>query len=95
LAVHDDEPYLVLSVAEDATVFAMDIREERHQKLLTLKDANDDRVALYGVASHPFKNQEFCLSGCDAYVRIFDRRYLMDSDSCLKKFIPQHLVSSF
>lgn len=40
---------------------------------------DDDReVALYSIHGHPLKTQEFCVSGRDDIVRVYDQRKSSD-----------------
>jgi WD repeat-containing protein 42A len=51
----------------------------------------DRKIALYSIHMNPLNCNEFCVSGRDNYVRIYDKRKLSDGTQ-LKKFCPRHLV---
>lgn len=59
-----------------------------HFRIVTVKDP--ESVALYSVHGHPQKSHEFCVSGRDHYVRIYDQR---KSDDPVQTFTPFSNVS--
>jgi len=71
-----DCPYVVLSAGEDGQVLSVDIREQKPDKILLLKNEKDKKVPIYSIHSSPSNGNWFCTSGRDQYVRIFDRRFL-------------------
>lgn len=42
-------------------------------RVVTVKEDGKD-VALYSIHGHPLKSQEFCVSGRDPIVRVYDQR---------------------
>jgi WD repeat-containing protein 42A len=60
-------------------------------RLLYVKDG-ERKIALYSIHMNPLNNNEFCVSGRDNYVRIYDKRRV-SGNTQLKKFCPRHLVS--
>jgi len=71
-----DCPYIVLSAGEDGQVLSVDIREQKPDKILLLKNEKDKKIPIYSIHSSPSNGNWFCTSGRDQYVRIFDRRFL-------------------
>lgn len=71
-----DCPYVVLSAGEDGQVLSVDIREQKPDKILLLKNEKDKKIPIYSIHSSPSNGNWFCTSGRDQYVRIFDRRFL-------------------
>ncbi|KAJ9586608.1 hypothetical protein L9F63_019801, partial [Diploptera punctata] len=92
LAVQQETPHVFLSSGEDGLVMNIDVRESKPDKLLHVKDG-DKKIALYSIHSNPLNNNEFCVSGRDNYVRIYDKRKVSDNTQ-LKKFCPRHLANS-
>ncbi|XP_059613042.1 DDB1- and CUL4-associated factor 8 [Phlebotomus argentipes] len=82
-------PFEVLSAGEDGNVIRCDLRESnKRERIVTIK-VNNRRVPLYSISSHPI-DQEFCVSGRDQYVRVYDKRNVKNA---LKILSPEHLVS--
>jgi len=74
----------------------IDIREQKPDKILLLKNEKDKKVPIYSVHCNPANGNQFCTAGRDHYVRIFDRRFLTSSEtgqSQLVKHCPEHLRS--
>jgi len=71
-----DCPFVVLSAGEDGQVLSVDIREQKPDKILLLKNEKDKKIPIYSIHSSPSNGNWFCTSGRDQYVRIFDRRFL-------------------
>eukprot|EP00092_Neocalanus_flemingeri_P021046 GFUD01022802.1.p1 GENE.GFUD01022802.1~~GFUD01022802.1.p1 ORF type:complete len:718 (+),score=262.64 GFUD01022802.1:55-2208(+) len=71
-----DCPYVVLSAGEDGQVLSVDIREQKPDKILLLKNEKDKKIPIYSIHSSPSNGNWFCTSGKDQFVRIFDRRFL-------------------
>lgn len=93
LATHPETPHVFLSAGEDALVLSHDVRLNKPNKLLFVREEEKGRkVGLYSIHSNPVNSNEFCVTGEDHYIRLYDRR--KTSDSPLKKFCPQHLVKS-
>ena len=61
-------------------MLAVDIREQKPDKILLLKNDKDKKIPIYSINANPSNGLQFCTAGRDQYIRIFDRRYL-DSDS--------------
>ncbi|CAI9723048.1 DDB1CUL4-associated and CUL4-associated factor 8-like isoform X1 [Octopus vulgaris] len=95
LALELDSPHVFLSCGEDALTYEIDLRQEKPNKLVTVKEF-DKKVPLYSIHSNPVNSFEFCVGGKDYYLRIYDKRKIADSvnDGVLKKFCPQHLIDS-
>ncbi|XP_046738316.1 DDB1- and CUL4-associated factor 8-like isoform X2 [Diprion similis] len=90
LSIHPEIPHVILSVGEDAKVFAIDIRQHKPTTLLTLKEGQS-QVAIYSINSNPFNSNEFCLGGRDQYVRLYDKRKV---STPLYKLCPKHLKNN-
>jgi len=91
-----DNQYCLLSAGEDGQVFMIDIREQKPDKILLLKNEKDKKVPIYSVHCNPANGNIFCTAGRDHYVRIFDRRFLTSSEtgqSQIVKHCPEHLRS--
>ena len=66
-----------------------------------VKGADGERVGLYSISANPSKPDEFCVCGCDAVVRIYDRRAIRlalaggaTTTCCLRKLCPEQYVGS-
>nr|CAD7260881.1 unnamed protein product [Timema shepardi] len=57
-------------------------------RLLNVKEG-ERKISLYSIHSNPLNSNEFCVSGRDNFIRVYDRRNV---SSVAKKFCPQHLV---
>ena len=55
-------------------VLSVDIREQKPDKLLLLKNEKEKKVPIYSVHSSPANSNLFCTAGKEQFVRIFDRR---------------------
>lgn len=96
LALEHDSPHVFLSCGEDALVYGVDLREEKPTKLALTKEG-DKRIPLYSIHSNPGNSFEFCVSGRDHFIRVYDKRKIDKDDlssGLLKKFCPHHLVDS-
>ncbi|XP_075224275.1 DDB1- and CUL4-associated factor 8-like [Lycorma delicatula] len=93
IATQNETPHVFLSAGEDAVVMSFDVREHNHKKLLICKEGTE-RIALYSVHSNPINCHEFCITGDDHFIRLYDKRKISADGGCLKKFCPQHLVKS-
>lgn len=97
LALELDSPHVFLSCGEDAVTFEMDLRQEKPNKLVTTKEKGK-KVAMYSIHSNPCNSFEFCVGGRDHFIRIYDKRKIVqdedDSTGILKKFCPDHLVDN-
>lgn len=71
-----ESPHCVLSAGEDGQVFMMDIREQKPDKILLLKNEKSKKIPIYSIHSNPSNGNLFCTSGRDQYIRVFDRRFL-------------------
>ncbi|GIX98180.1 DDB1- and CUL4-associated factor 8 [Caerostris extrusa] len=88
LALQMDSPHYFLTCGEDAAVFGIDLRQEKHNKLLICK-SKEKKVPLYTIFINPQKSHEFAVAGKNQYVKIYDSRY---ADQPVKEFCPAHLV---
>lgn len=84
----ETSPFEVLTAGEDGYVIRCDLRDNINERLVTAK-VNNRRMALYSISSHPLKN-EFCVSGRDQFVRVYDRRNLKN---VMKTYCPPHLLN--
>lgn len=82
------EPYMVISAGADSQVFSIDVREKTKKRLMGVKEKGR-KVSLYSVHVNPLTGNEFCVSGEDHYIRIYDRRYIKNGNADIK-FCPQH-----
>ncbi|XP_062130631.1 DDB1- and CUL4-associated factor 8 isoform X1 [Drosophila sulfurigaster albostrigata] len=64
----------IISVGEDAAVKHFDLRNNKVTSMLRCTD-NKRRVRLFSIAHHPFA-PEFCISGSDDKLRVYDKRQL-------------------
>jgi WD repeat-containing protein 42A len=75
-------PQVILSCGEDAAVLEIDLRADKPNKLLVVKNANEQRVPLYSINSNMvFSPLSFAISGRDPFVRVYDRRFLSSADN--------------
>nr|CAD7412799.1 unnamed protein product [Timema poppensis] len=88
ISVHPETPHTLLSSGEDSLVLSLDIRDPKPNKLLNVKEG-ERKISLYSIHSNPLNSNEFCVSGRDNFIRVYDRRNV---SSVAKKFCPQHLV---
>jgi len=87
-----DSPYVILSAGEDGQVLSFDIREQKPDKILLLRNEKEKKVPIYSIHSNPSNSLLFCTSGRDQYIRIFDRRFLVSNQSEeVVKYCPEHL----
>ncbi|CAG7835719.1 unnamed protein product [Allacma fusca] len=75
LSVSPESPHVVLSCGEDAVVYSIDIREDKAQRILYVRDRSK-KVSLYSIHQNPLCGHEFCVTGRDEFVRIYDTRRL-------------------
>ncbi|XP_028831346.1 DDB1- and CUL4-associated factor 8 isoform X2 [Denticeps clupeoides] len=96
LALEPDSPCSFLSAGEDAVVFGIDLRLDRPANKLVVVKEGDKKVGLYTIFVNPANTHHFAVGGRDQYVRIYDQRKINENDNngVLKKFCPDHLVSS-
>ncbi|RXG56639.1 DDB1- and CUL4-associated factor 8 [Armadillidium vulgare] len=92
LTVRLSTPYEIMSAGEDAFVYNIDIRTEQPDKIVLVKDIHGKRVPLYSIHQHPINDDQFCVSGQDEYVRIYDRRIISPLGPPVLKFCPNHLI---
>nr|XP_054760104.1 DDB1- and CUL4-associated factor 8-like [Lytechinus pictus] len=92
LGLEPDSPVVFMSCGEDAAVFNIDLREQKHSKLMVVKE-NDRKVALYTIFVNPSNINQFIVGGRDQYVRVYDKRKITDEENSglLKKFCPDSL----
>ncbi|MPC20283.1 DDB1- and CUL4-associated factor 8 [Portunus trituberculatus] len=92
LATMPTSPHVVLSAGEDAVVLNIDIREEQPSRVALVKNLSGSRISLYSIHAHPVNEHQFCVSGHDQYVRVYDRRCASLNFPVLK-FCPRHLMA--
>lgn len=82
LAIFDTNPCEIYSAGEDGKVVHIDIRQPDECTTTTTVNTRIDGppIALYSIAAHPTKT-EFCVSGRDKYVRVYDIRF---RNGCLR-----------
>ncbi|XP_017768701.1 PREDICTED: DDB1- and CUL4-associated factor 8 isoform X2 [Nicrophorus vespilloides] len=90
VAVLQDQPQVVISVGEDGFILRHDLRVEKPDRMLCVKN-DEHKVALYSVSGHPLNGNEFCVAGRDYMVRSYDHRrcsntHLLKSYHPFKKF---------
>lgn len=73
IAVLPEQPHIILSAGEDGLVLSHDVRKNKPERIVQVRD-DDREVALYSIHGHPLKTQEFCVSGRDDVVRVYDQR---------------------
>ncbi|KAK9870876.1 hypothetical protein WA026_009834 [Henosepilachna vigintioctopunctata] len=73
LAVLPDQPHIILSAGEDGVVLSHDIRKTKPDQVVHVK-IDGRPVPLYSIDRHPLKTHEFCVSGQDDVIRIYDQR---------------------
>ncbi|XP_055605863.1 DDB1- and CUL4-associated factor 8 [Uranotaenia lowii] len=81
IAIPARSPYEFLTACEDGVVKSYDLRDNVGKKITNVKRR------LYSIATHPF-DHEFCVSGNDESVRVYDRR---QSSKLLKQFYAAHI----
>ncbi|XP_068203156.1 DDB1- and CUL4-associated factor 8-like isoform X3 [Palaemon carinicauda] len=91
LATLPTSPHVVLSAGEDAVVLSIDIRQEQPDKLAVVKDVAGSKVSLYSIHAHPVNEHQYCVSGHDQYVRVYDRRL---GSYAVLKLCPRHLYEA-
>lgn len=79
----------VLTAGEDGCVMRSDLRDDSKssEQLMQIK-VNGERIPLYSIAHHPF-DAEFCISGRDRFVRVYDKRNMKE---CSKMFCPDIIL---
>ncbi|XP_060867292.1 DDB1- and CUL4-associated factor 8-like protein 2 isoform X1 [Metopolophium dirhodum] len=84
VCVHHETPYVVLSCGDDGIVKNIDIREspinenERVTNILHVKSVHGTPMHLYGIDINPLKPYEFIVNGNDEYIRMYDKRQLIE-----------------
>ncbi|KAJ3659085.1 hypothetical protein Zmor_010793 [Zophobas morio] len=73
LIVLPEQPQVILSAGEDGAVLNHDVRGPKSTKIVTVKE-DTKTIALYSIHGHPLKSHEFCVSGRDSIVRVYDQR---------------------
>ncbi|KAG8201043.1 hypothetical protein JTE90_002718 [Oedothorax gibbosus] len=91
LAIQTDSPNCILTCGEDTAVFSIDLREERPSKILSCKHGGK-KVPLYSIFSNPLKSHEFVVAGRCQFVKIYDRRFLSESEAHIRQFCPEPLA---
>ncbi|XP_055629270.1 DDB1- and CUL4-associated factor 8 isoform X2 [Toxorhynchites rutilus septentrionalis] len=67
VAIPAQSPFEFLTACENGSINSYDLREKKVRKVAYVK------TRLYSISAHPLDN-EFCVSGGDAAVRVYDRR---------------------
>jgi len=51
---------------------------------------------MYSIHSNPSNSNQFCVGGRDHFIRVYDKRKIDEevNDGLLKKFAPDHVVST-
>ncbi|CAK8691174.1 unnamed protein product [Clavelina lepadiformis] len=83
-----------LSCGEDGVVFGIDLRQDKPDKLVTVK-LNNRKIPLYSIHTNPSRSHEFAVSGREPQARVYDRRMLVEAvdenTEPLKLYCPHHL----
>uniref|UniRef100_A0A1A9VMK8 WD_REPEATS_REGION domain-containing protein n=1 Tax=Glossina austeni TaxID=7395 RepID=A0A1A9VMK8_GLOAU len=87
-------PSEIITVGEDGYIQGKDLRsDEPYNKMLLvssdLKPKYSKKVGLYGISHHPYA-PEICVSGCDNFVRVYDKRNMRNNP--LHMMCPEHLL---
>lgn len=92
LSIEHDSSNLFLSCGEDGVVFEIDLRQDAPAKILTVRThGRNYKLPLYSVHSNPSDTYQFCVVGRDPFIRIYDKRMLVDApNKMLKQFCPAH-----
>lgn len=88
IAISHNAPHEVLSAGEDGHIVRYDFRDNKIERLLTVKSRGRP-LPLYSISINPL-DQEFCVAGRDTYVRVYDRRNLKTSVKLLQ---PTHMTN--
>eukprot|EP00090_Calanus_glacialis_P013782 TRINITY_DN22425_c0_g1_i1.p1 TRINITY_DN22425_c0_g1~~TRINITY_DN22425_c0_g1_i1.p1 ORF type:complete len:421 (-),score=54.63 TRINITY_DN22425_c0_g1_i1:126-1388(-) len=91
ISLVSDSPTLVLTAGEDGQIFAVDLRNQKPVKLTLLENRKGIKVPIYSIQSNPGNGQQFCVTGRDQHLRIYDLR-LMKNQQPLSSFCPSDLV---
>lgn len=100
LVTHPNEPHLIWSSGEEGYIMQYDIREEHRcsstepkNLLIDLRTA-DIRLSAKCLAINPIRDEMLAIGSNDAYIRLFDRRYMHSGgwNSCTAYFTPGHLI---
>ncbi|XP_014274603.1 DDB1- and CUL4-associated factor 8 isoform X2 [Halyomorpha halys] len=90
ISIIKQEPHVVLSAGADAQVFCIDVREKKPNRLMYVKE-DSSRISLYSINVNPLEPNEFCISGEDLYIRLYDRRFISRNGVPKVKYSPAHL----
>ncbi|KAL9902419.1 DDB1- and CUL4-associated factor 8-like isoform 1-T1 [Glossina fuscipes fuscipes] len=87
-------PSEIISVGEDGSIQGKDLRSnEPCNKMLQLSSdlqrKYTKKVGLYSISHHPYM-PEFCVSGCDNFVLVYDKRNMKNNP--LHMMCPEHLL---
>lgn len=96
LSIEHGSANILKTAGEDATVFNIDLREPKAQKLLTIHNESSRKVALYSIDINPSNSMEFAVGGRDLWSRIYDARKITQGkgNDALKSFCPDHLKNA-
>ena len=94
LAIEHGSANVLKTAGEDATVFNIDLREPKAEKILTIHNESSRKVALYTIDINPSNSLEFVVGGRDLWARVYDSRKITQAQGEVKKFCPEHLKTS-
>jgi WD repeat-containing protein 42A len=79
LAIEYDSCNLFLSCGEDGVVYEIDLRQSTPAKILNVKNLDSsNKLPLYSISSNPSNTYQFVVAGKDQYLRVYDKRMLVD-----------------
>ncbi|KAL9909719.1 DDB1- and CUL4-associated factor 8-like [Glossina fuscipes fuscipes] len=87
-------PSEIISVGEDGYILGKDLRsdESQYEMLQVTSDSQRKygrKLSLYSISHHPYA-PEICVSGCDNFVRVYDKRNMKNNP--LHMMCPEHLL---
>ncbi|XP_044733198.1 DDB1- and CUL4-associated factor 8 isoform X2 [Chrysoperla carnea] len=86
LTLLSDQPHIVLSCGEDALVYSHDVRATKPNKVTYVMNKENKKIPLYSIHSNPLKSNEFCVSGHDESVVVYDQRFIPKDGASMKTF---------
>jgi len=98
LSIERSSANILKTAGEDATVFNIDLRDPKPQKLMTVHNDSSRKVALYTIDINPCNSTEFAVGGRDLWARLYDARKISqgkgNDEGALKSFCPDHLKNA-
>lgn len=98
LSIERGSANIFKTAGEDATVFNIDLRDSKPQKILTVQNNSSQKVALYTIDINPLNSMQFAVGGRDLWARIYDVRKISSdgkgNNAPLKSFCPDHFKDS-